>query len=119
MGQDIALILAIAAVGLGAQFSGVSRRMLARGLGMGVLVGIYMLVLGATNGLALTHVVPATLPPMFISFAAGGLAEMSLIALSLNFDPVVVALHHLFCILLTAWVGAFVAKRLFKTGPTS
>lgn len=102
-------------VGLGAQFSGVSRRLLARGLGLGILVGVYMLALGATIALILTNFVPAPFPPLFISFASGGLAEMSLIALSLNFNPVIVALHHLFRILLTVWVGAFVAKRLFKS----
>ena len=51
---------------------------------------------------------------MFVSFAAGGLAEMSLIALSLNFNPVVVALHHLVRIVLTIWVGSYMAKRFFK-----
>ena len=40
------------------------------------------------------------------SVAAGGLAEMSLIALSLNFNPVVVALHHLVRILMTVSIGA-------------
>jgi uncharacterized membrane protein AbrB (regulator of aidB expression) len=51
---------------------------------------------------------------LFVSFAAGGLAEMSLIALSLNFNPVVVALHHLCRIVLTVLAGAAVAKMLFK-----
>ncbi len=99
---------------LGAQFSGMSRRLLAKGLGIGLVVGSYMIALGATIALMLTHVVPAEFPPLFVSFAAGGLAEMSLIALSLNFNPVVVALHHLVRILLTVWIGASVAKLLFK-----
>ena len=80
---------------LGAQFSGVSRRLLVRGLGMGLLAGGYMLLLAAAFALVLVQFVPADFGAMFISFAAGGLAEMSLIALSLNFNPVVVALHHL------------------------
>lgn len=98
---------------LGAQFSGVSRRLLARGLGIGLVVGVYMLTLGAGIALLLVPHVPADFPPLFISFAAGGLAEMSLIALSLNFNPVVVALHHLFRILMTVSIGAIIAKRLF------
>ena len=100
---------------LGAQFSGMSRRLLVKGLGIGIAVGVYMLVLGATIALILTQYVPADFPPLFISFAAGGLAEMSLIALSLNFNPVVVGLHHLLRILITVWIGALVAKRLFGT----
>ncbi len=104
---------------LGAQFSGMSRRILAKGLGMGIIVGIYMLTLGATIALILTRLVPAEFPALFISFAAGGLAEMSLIALSLNFNPVVVALHHLIRILLTVWIGALIGKRLFKPEASS
>ncbi len=104
---------------LGAQFSGLSRRILAKSLGIGVVVGIYMLVLGACIALILTRFVPAEFPVLFVSFAAGGLAEMSLIALSLNFNPVVVALHHLARIFMTIWFAAFCYKRLFKQGPPS
>jgi len=99
---------------LGAQFSGVSRRLLVRGLGMGVLAGIYMLCLAAAFASVLVQFVPADFGAIFISFAAGGLAEMSLIALSLNFNPVVVALHHLGRILLTVYIGNFLSRRVFK-----
>jgi len=99
---------------LGAQFSGVSRRLLMRGLGMGLLAGAYMLLLAAAFAYLLVQFVPADFGAMFISFAAGGLAEMSLIALSLNFNPVVVALHHLVRILLTVYVGSFLSRRVFK-----
>ena len=75
---------------LGAQFSGVSRNLLIRGLGVGG-VGLYMLAVGTLFALALTAHVPADFSALFVSFAAGGLAEMSLIALSLNFNPVVVS----------------------------
>jgi len=102
---------------LGAQFSGVSRRLLMRGLGMGLLTGVYMLFLAATFAFFLVQHVPADFGAMFISFAAGGLAEMSLIALSLNFNPVVVALHHLVRILLTVYVGNFLSRRVFKLVP--
>ncbi len=102
---------------LGAQFSGVSRRLLVRGLGLGIVVGIYMLCLGASIAWLLVDQVPATFPPLFISFAAGGLAEMSLIALSLNFNPVVVALHHLVRILLTVFIGDLLSRRIFKLVP--
>lgn len=102
---------------LGAQFSGVSRRMLAKGFGLGILVGAYMLLLGAGIAVLLSNYVPANFAAMFVSFAAGGLAEMSLIALSLNFNPVVVALHHLVRILLTVAIGSFLARSVFKLVP--
>ena len=100
-------------VSLGAQFSGVSRRLLLRGLGTGLLSGGYMLLLAAGFAALTINFVPADFGAMFISFAAGGLAEMSLIALTLNFNPVVVALHHLARIFLTIWIGAFIWKRAF------
>ena len=98
---------------LGAQFSGMSRRLLAKGLGIGLVVGAFMLVLGAGIAALLVPHVPADFGALFVSFAAGGLAEMSLIALSLNFNPVVVALHHLARIFLTVWFGSFLAKNVF------
>jgi len=102
---------------LGSQFSGVSRSLLLRGLGMGLLSGGYMLGLAATFAIILIQFVPADFGAIFISFAAGGLAEMSLIALSLNFNPVVVALHHLARILLTVYFGNFFSRRVFKLVP--
>lgn len=104
---------------LGAQFSGISRKLLMRGFGMGLLSGGYMLLLAATFATILVHHVPADFSAMFISFAAGGLAEMSLIALSLNFNPVVVALHHLGRILLTVGFGNFLSRRVFKLVPNN
>ena len=99
---------------LGAEMSGMSRRLLARSLGIGLLAGAYMLMLAGVMASILVNLVPAGFGAMFVSFAAGGLAEMSLIALSLNFNPVVVALHHLARILLTISIGSFLFKRLMS-----
>lgn len=104
---------------LGAQFSGVSRKLLVRGLGMGLLSGTYLLILAATFSIILVQYVPADFGALFISFAAGGVAEMSLIALSLNFNPVVVAMHHLVRILLTVYVGNFLLRRVLKFVPNA
>ncbi|MEP0940883.1 MAG: AbrB family transcriptional regulator [Rhizobiaceae bacterium] len=102
---------------LGAQFSGISRKLLVRGLGVGLLSGIYMLALAAAAATVLAQLVPADFGALFISFAAGGLAEMSLIALTLNFNPVVVALHHLARIFLTVWFGVLLFRYGFKLEP--
>lgn len=102
---------------LGAQFSGVSRQLLMRGFGMGLLSGGYMLLLAGAFALLLVEYVPAEFGVLFICFAAGGLVEMSLIALSLNFTPVVVALHHLLRILLTIWFASLLSTHLFKQEP--
>ena len=85
---------------------------------MGVLSGVYMLALAIAIAALLSPLLPAEFEAIFVSFAAGGLAEMSLIALSLNFSPVVVALHHLLRIFLTIWIGSFLWNHVFaKSDP--
>ena len=102
---------------LGAQFSGMSRKLLAKGLGVGLIAGSFMLILGGLMALILTRLVPAEFGSLFVSFTAGGLAEMSLIAISLNANPIVVALHHLARIFLTIWIGGVFARYAFKLDP--
>ena len=101
-------------VSLGAQFSGVSRKLLLKGLGMGLVTGLFMLGLAVGFSAILINYVPTSFEVMFISFSAGGLAEMSLIALSLNFNPIVVALHHLVRIFFTILIGNFLSIKVFK-----
>ncbi|MEM9715254.1 MAG: AbrB family transcriptional regulator [Pseudomonadota bacterium] len=107
--------LAIGAA-LGSQFSGITRRMLITSVEMGGLAVAYMLLVAVAFAGGLYALVPADFVAMFISFAAGGLAEMSLIALSLNLAPVIVALHHLFRIFVTVWLGNLVFQRFVKPG---
>lgn len=99
---------------LGAQFSGISLQLMRRGMGLALISVSYLLCLGYTFALLLQPHVPAEVSAMFISFAAGGLAEMSLIALSLDLSPVVVALHHLIRIFMTIFVGNKIYHRFFK-----
>ena len=109
----------IIGVSLGSQFSGISRALLLRGMRMGLVSGGFMLGLAVLFASLTTELVPAGFEVMFISFAAGGLAEMSLIALSLNFSPIVVALHHLVRIFFTIWIGNYLSKSVFKLVPKS
>ncbi len=98
---------------LGAQFSGIGRALLQRCFKMGILTVTYMLMLGFVFASLLEPYVPADVSAMFVSFAAGGLAEMSLIALSLDLSPLIVALHHLIRIFLTIYVGNQIFQRYF------
>ena len=60
-----------------------------------------MLVIGFGFVWAASQVVPIPLDVLFVSYAPGGVTEMSLIALSLQVSPVIVAAHHLFRIIVT------------------
>ena len=99
---------------LGAQFSGISKDLLKRSLKLGAISVVFMLALGSAFAFSLAPFVPMDIKELLISFAAGGLAEMSLIALSLNLSPVIVALHHLLRIFLSIWLGNILYNRFFK-----
>ena len=98
---------------LGAQFSGVNRRMLRRSLRLGAITVCFMLILSSAFAYFLTRLCQWMLKSLN-SFAAGGLAEMSLIALSFNLNPVFVALHHLLRIFLSIWLGNLVYNYFLK-----
>ena len=74
-----------------------------------------MLVLSCAVAFSLLPFVPMDIKELLISFAAGGLAEMSLIAFSLNLSPVIVALHPLLRIFLSIWLGNLLFNHFFKT----
>lgn len=91
----------VVGVGLGAQFSGLSRRALLRGLVVGMMAVGYMLMLSFGFATVLSRLVPGEAAALFLAFAPGGVTEMNLIALSLNLSPVIVAVHHLVRIVAT------------------
>ena len=102
---------------LGARFAGVTPGLLARAFGMGLLSVSVMLMIGAGFALVLSHLIAEPIPILFISFAPGGVTEMSLIALSLSANPVFVSAHHLFRITVTVFVSGLLA-RAFGVGVT-
>ena len=100
----------VVGVGLGAQFSGLSRAALLRGLASGIGAVSFMLLLSFAFAAVLSRVVPGQIEAMFLSFAPGGVTEMNLIALSLNLSPVIVAVHHLVRILASIVVANAIGR---------
>lgn len=101
----------VVGAGLGTMFARSTLRHIVTGFGLGVLSVGAMLTLGVAISLLLAQLVPIPVQTLLISFAPGGVTEMSLIALSLGADPVLVAAHHLFRIMFTVVAASFVAKR--------
>lgn len=97
----IATAQVVVGTSLGLRFKGVSARMLRRSVGLALISVSFMLCLGA--GLAYALHLASDLPflVLLISFAPGGVTEMSIIALSLAASPALVSLHHVLRILLT------------------
>lgn len=93
--------------GLGARFAGIGRGALISAGRLAVLNALVALTLALAFAGALHWLVDEPVAAVFLAFAPGGLAEMSLIALSLNISVIYVTAHHVLRILL-----AVIAVRL-------
>lgn len=99
--------------GLGARFAGIERRMLIRAARLAVLNAGVALGMAFGFAWALAPWVGEPLTAVFLAFAPGGLAEMSLIALSLQMSVVYVTVHHVARIVMSVmmakagrrWIG--------------
>ncbi|RBI84063.1 AbrB family transcriptional regulator [Rhodosalinus halophilus] len=95
---------------LGARFLGVTGRMLGRAAGLGLVSVGVMLAMAGGAAMALSGVTGKPVDVLLISFAPGGVTEMSLVALSLGASPAIVTLHHLFRIGLTVVIISVASK---------
>jgi hypothetical protein len=93
-GWLIALTQMVLGTGLGARFAGVTRAMLRRAGTLALLNGAAVMTLAFGFALALHGWAGQPVAAVFLAFAPGGLAEMSLIALSLNMSAIYVTAHH-------------------------
>ncbi len=98
---------------LGMRFTGLSRTLILRGLGLSALSVGGMLILAAGFAWCLAPVAREEFDTMLISFAPGGVTEMALVALSLQANPALVTLHHILRILITVIV-LIASARHFK-----
>lgn len=91
--------------GLGARFAGAEGAMLWRAARLAVVNAV--LALGVAYGFAvlLADWVGEPVAAVFLAFAPGGLAEMSLIALSLQMSVVYVTVHHVARIVLSVMIA--------------
>ncbi|QKV19670.1 AbrB family transcriptional regulator [Oricola thermophila] len=100
----IALTQLMIGTALGVGFTGVSRSEILRATGLAFLA-FGLVFLGAVGcGYFLQDLTGTSLEALILSFAPGGLAEMSLIALSLHLSVPFVTLHHLYRIFFTVAV---------------
>ncbi len=88
-------------VALGSRFIGITRRLFLKTVWLGFLSVSFMQVIGLFIAIILITYLEQDLEVLIICFAAGGVTEMSLIALSLSANPIFVTGHHIFRIVLT------------------
>ena len=98
---------------LGMRFTGLSRALILRGAGLSIISVSGMLILAALCAEALHLALGEPFDTMLISFAPGGVTEMALVALSLQANPALVTLHHIWRILITV-LGLTLTRRALR-----
>lgn len=86
---------------LGTRFGGMSRQSLLQGVWLTFIAVGGMLVISAIFAVSLMTWLEMPFDVLLISFAPGGVTEMSLVALSLTANPAFVTLHHIARIVMT------------------
>ncbi len=97
---------------LGVRFAGMQRVTLFHALRLSVLHAAMMLSAAAAVAFALAPHVGEPVAATFLAFAPGGLAEMGLIALSLDMSVIYVTAHHVLRIILAVGTARILAHRI-------
>ncbi len=101
---------------VGAQFAGTRVRDLARNLAMSSVLTVTLLGLASLFAWVLSRVAGLPLNAVLLAFVPGGIAEMCLIAILLHIDPIFVAAHHIFRVLLILLASPLIARKLRNKG---
>lgn len=101
----VGLTQVVVGCGLGARFAGTDRAMLWRAGRLSLLNAVAALAVTFAFAAALSPLVGEPVAAVFLAFAPGGLAEMSLVALSLQFSVVYVTVHHVLRIVLAVMIA--------------
>ena len=97
---------------LGSRFGGMDRRTLTRTMGLSLIASLACMVLSFGFALLISQMVDEPLSAVFLAYAPGGLAEMSLIALSLHIHVVYVTVHHVARIVLSVLIARIGSRHL-------
>lgn len=111
-GWLISVTQVVLGTGLGARFAGVDAALMRRAGTLAVINAAAAMALAFGFALALHALVGEPVAAVFLAFAPGGLAEMSLIALSLEMSAIYVTAHHVLRIVLAVSVAQIGARRL-------
>ncbi len=101
---------------LGARFVGLPRDTLTLAVRVALLNAVASLGLALGFAAMLATVVQEPMAAVFLAFAPGGLAEMSLVALSLQMSVVYVSAHHVARIVLSVTMAQVLSGRLRAEG---
>ncbi|MGB8814410.1 MAG: AbrB family transcriptional regulator [Paracoccaceae bacterium] len=97
---------------LGARFAGLPQRAMRLAFKLAVINAVVALAMAYGFAVAVSTLAAQPVTAAFLAFAPGGLAEMSLIALSLQMSVVYVTVHHVVRIVLAVTVAKLGARWL-------
>ena len=102
---------------IGSRFAGTPPRTIGRALVLSI--GATTLLLAITAGFAvlISHLLGLPQTQVLLAYSPGGIAEMSLIALSLGVDPAFVSTHHVARIFMIVMIAAPVFRLLARLNP--
>ena len=99
---------------IGARFVGISVVRVFHVIAAGALSTLFMLALAAAFAITLEAVTGLPFHALWLSFAPGGVAEMTLISLAMNIDPAMVSTHHLLRVVFMVFSAPLVFALLQK-----
>ncbi|GAA6187786.1 AbrB family transcriptional regulator [Litorivita sp. NS0012-18] len=108
----ISITQLIIGVSLGTRFVGMQLRAFFKALWLALINILATMVIAMAMGLLLHQLVGERVEAVVLAFAPGGLAEMSLVALSLHISVVYVTAHHVLRIILSVSVAKMFAHRV-------
>ena len=113
---NILILVAQVVIGtsLGARFYGIDKNILFIAVRLSALSVVTMLILAFIFVLVLQSLTELSAVTLFISFAPGGVTEMSLIALSIASSPALVSAHHIFRIIITVSLLGLIYKKYIE-----
>jgi len=110
-GWLISVTQVVIGTSLGARFAGRSPRILMHGAQLATLNVTAMLLLASFAAALLHGLVGERWEAVFLAFAPGGLAEMALVALSLEISVIYVTVHHILRIIIAVFFARALARR--------
>ncbi len=112
-GELVNLAQIVIGTNVGCRFVGVSHRQLINPVGVGIIGASVTLGLAMAAAAILHHFTQLDYHALWISFAPGGLAEMTLISLAMHIDTAFVSTHHMVRILFIVMAISVVSRILF------
>ena len=97
--EAVAVAQVVIGTAVGCRFAGIPVRRILDVLVTGAASTVFMMGAALVSALALARATGLPFPALVLAFAPGGLAEMSLISLSMGIDTAFVATHHIVRIL--------------------